>query len=75
MYMCTVHTCTCTVACVLYNEEPLLLVFFVQPNTDISAYTYERTLLMEQRHEMLKRMRLSRQESKKEVSNTSESKD
>ena len=28
-------------------------------DTDISDYTYERTLLMEQRNEMLKEMRVS----------------
>ncbi|XP_019849326.1 PREDICTED: solute carrier family 12 member 6-like isoform X2 [Amphimedon queenslandica] len=37
------------------------------PNTDISAYTYERTLVMEQRNELLKKMRLTRKESRKEI--------
>ena len=32
--------------------------FFSQSNSDISAYTYERTLMMEQRTEMLKQMRV-----------------
>ncbi|XP_077542977.1 solute carrier family 12 member kcc isoform X3 [Haemaphysalis longicornis] len=32
-------------------------------DSDISAYTYERTLMMEQRTEMLKHMRLSRRET------------
>lgn len=31
--------------------------------TDISAYTYERTLMMEQRSEMLKHLRLNRRET------------
>lgn len=39
---------------------------------DISAYTYERTLKMEQRTEMLKRMKLSRKESKREIQNVVE---
>ena len=34
---------------------------------DISEYTYERTLLMEQRHQMLREMQLSRKESKREI--------
>lgn len=34
---------------------------------DISEYTYERTLLMEQRHQMLREMHLSRKESKREI--------
>ncbi|XP_014228975.1 solute carrier family 12 member 4 isoform X3 [Trichogramma pretiosum] len=32
-------------------------------NSDISAYTYERTLLMEQRNQMLREMHLSKKES------------
>ncbi|XP_028392858.1 solute carrier family 12 member 6-like [Dendronephthya gigantea] len=36
-------------------------------DTDIEAYTYERTLVMEQRSKMLKKMRLTRKESRKEV--------
>lgn len=36
-------------------------------NQDISEYTYERTLLMEQRHQMLREMQLSRKESKREI--------
>ncbi|XP_035679422.1 solute carrier family 12 member 4-like isoform X5 [Branchiostoma floridae] len=35
--------------------------------SDISAYTYERTLMMEQRNQMLKQMHLSKRESRKEV--------
>ena len=38
-----------------------------QVDTDIEAYTYERTLVMEQRSKMLKQMRLTRKESRKEV--------
>ncbi|XP_019629351.1 PREDICTED: solute carrier family 12 member 4-like isoform X5 [Branchiostoma belcheri] len=37
--------------------------------SDISAYTYERTLMMEQRNQMLKQMHLSKRESRKEVQN------
>jgi len=38
-----------------------------QPDNDISAYTYERTLIMEQRNEMLKQMRLTQRERRGEV--------
>ena len=36
-------------------------------NSDISAYTYERTLQAEQRRQMVSKMRLSRRASKFEV--------
>lgn len=35
----------------------------VQMNSDISAYTYERTLMMEQRNQMLRELRLNKKES------------
>lgn len=34
-----------------------------QMTTDISAYTYERTLMMEQRNQMLRELRLNKKES------------
>jgi len=34
-----------------------------QPDSDISAYTYERTLLMEQRHAMLAQMKIKKKNS------------
>lgn len=34
-----------------------------QTNNDISAYTYERTLMMEQRNQMLRELRLNKKES------------
>ncbi|ELW50351.1 Solute carrier family 12 member 4 [Tupaia chinensis] len=37
-------------------------------NSDISAYTYERTLMMEQRSQMLRQMRLTKTEREREVS-------
>ena len=37
-------------------------------DSDISAYTYERTLLMEQRNQMLREMQLSKNESTRNVS-------
>lgn len=40
----------------------------LQHNSDISAYTYERTLMMEQRSQMLRQMRLSKSDREKEVS-------
>ncbi|NWI66268.1 S12A4 protein, partial [Todus mexicanus] len=36
-------------------------------NSDISAYTYERTLMMEQRSQMLRQMRLTKTEREREV--------
>uniref|UniRef100_A0A3Q3J6B1 Solute carrier family 12 member 6 n=1 Tax=Monopterus albus TaxID=43700 RepID=A0A3Q3J6B1_MONAL len=36
-------------------------------DSDISAYTYERTLMMEQRSQMLRRMRLSKSDREREV--------
>lgn len=34
-----------------------------QMGSDISAYTYERTLMMEQRNQMLRELRLNKKES------------
>ena len=39
-------------------------------DSDISEYTYERTLIMEQRNEMLKEMKVSDKRAKKMVSGT-----
>lgn len=39
-----------------------------QHDSDISAYTYERTLMMEQRSQMLRQMRLSKSDREREVS-------
>uniref|UniRef100_A0AAY4CT37 Solute carrier family 12 member 6 n=1 Tax=Denticeps clupeoides TaxID=299321 RepID=A0AAY4CT37_9TELE len=39
-------------------------------NSDISAYTYERTLMMEQRSQMLRQMRLSKSDREREVGTT-----
>lgn len=38
-----------------------------QHDNDISAFTYEKTLVMEQRSQMLKQMQLSRTEREREV--------
>lgn len=37
--------------------------FAFQMDSDISAYTYERTLMMEQRNQMLRELRLNKKES------------
>lgn len=42
-------------------------MFVLQHDSDISAYTYERTLMMEQRSQMLRQMRLSSAEREREV--------
>lgn len=38
-----------------------------QVENDISAFTYEKTLMMEQRSQMLKQMQLSKTEQEREV--------
>lgn len=43
------------------------MVVFFQPNNDISAYTHERTLIMEQRNEMLRKMRLSERQKRGDI--------
>lgn len=43
------------------------MMFPFQHDSDISAYTYERTLMMEQRSQMLRQMRLSSAERQREV--------
>ncbi len=40
---------------------------FLQHDSDISAFTYEKTLVMEQRSQLLKQMQLSRTEREREV--------
>ena len=40
----------------------------VQMDSDISAYTYERTLMMEQRNQMLKELQLNKRETNGVVS-------
>lgn len=42
---------------------------FLQFENDISAFTYEKTLVMEQRSQMLKQMQLSKNEREREVMN------
>lgn len=42
-------------------------LFPLQHDSDISAFTYEKTLVMEQRSQMLKQMHLSRTEREREV--------
>lgn len=39
-----------------------------QHDSDISAYTYEKTLVMEQRSQMLKQINLTKNEREREVS-------
>eukprot|EP00731_Ephydatia_muelleri_P026279 Em0018g379a len=39
------------------------------PDSDISAYTYERTLIMEQRNDLLTKLRLNKSEAKGDVQN------
>lgn len=48
-------------------SSSLPLLSFSQHDSDISAYTYERTLMMEQRSQMLRQMRLSKSDREREV--------
>lgn len=50
----------------LFPSEHVSLVSS-QHDSDISAYTYERTLMMEQRSQMLRQMRLSKSDREREV--------
>ena len=44
----------------MYIHETLTIL---QTDSDISAYTYERTLMMEQRNQMLRELRLNKKET------------
>lgn len=54
-----------------YKQQTNLISIFIytllsppdQMDNDISAYTYERTLMMEQRNQMLRELRLNKKES------------
>ena len=50
------------------NKNYFVCLSLSQHDSDISAYTYERTLMMEQRSQMLRQMRLSKSDREKEVS-------
>lgn len=50
------------------NNLSVFVPLRLQHNSDISAYTYERTLMMEQRSQMLRQMRLSKSDREREVS-------
>ena len=43
-------------------------------DSDISAYTYERTLMMEQRNQMLRELRLNKREQESVVSRLKDTK-
>lgn len=45
------------------NVEALIMLIILQTDSDISAYTYERTLMMEQRNQMLRELRLNKKET------------
>lgn len=50
-------------ALIFLYSNVLILNFDLQMDSDISAYTYERTLVMEQRNQMLRELRLNKKES------------
>ncbi len=62
--------CICFDGAVVIQSSVLMMmcVCVCQHNSDITAYTYERTLMMEQRSQMLRQMRLSKSDREKEVS-------
>lgn len=49
--------------CVIISVNSYFAFLFSQTNTDISAYTYERTLIMEQRNQMLRELQLNKKQS------------
>ena len=49
------------------HPAPWFLLFPPQHESDISAYTYEKTLVMEQRSQILKQMHLTKNEREREV--------
>ena len=49
------------------HPTPWFLVSPLQHESDISAYTYEKTLVMEQRSQILKQMHLTKNEREREV--------
>lgn len=60
----------CFIACFIFHAigfglttNRICISFNFQMNSDISAYTYERTLMMEQRNQMLRELRLNKKES------------
>lgn len=56
-------------ACWKQTSMIIFLLFFLtlQHDSDISAYTYEKTLVMEQRSQMLKQINLTKTEREREV--------
>lgn len=63
------QVCVCLI--IVYHLYVMFVFFSVflrlQHDSDISAFTYEKTLVMEQRSQMLKQMQLSRTEREREV--------
>ncbi len=49
------------------SDGVILVCCLSQPDTSISAYTYERTLLMEQRNQMLEQMKLTTRQKRGDV--------
>ena len=56
------------ILCDLYCRIEAEVEVVEMADSDISEYTYERTLIMEQRNEMLKEMKVSDKRAKKMVS-------
>lgn len=50
----------------LYSSVKISLLY-LQHDSDISAYTYEKTLVMEQRSQILKQINLTKTEREREV--------
>lgn len=50
------------------SNHPVSVSPVSQHDSDISAYTYEKTLVMEQRSQMLKQINLTKNEREREVS-------
>uniref|UniRef100_A0A8C2J9M6 Solute carrier family 12 member 5a n=1 Tax=Cyprinus carpio TaxID=7962 RepID=A0A8C2J9M6_CYPCA len=50
-----------------YNVYICISLLYLQHDSDISAYTYEKTLMMEQRSQILKQINLTKTEREREV--------
>uniref|UniRef100_A0A3B5KYL8 SLC12A transporter C-terminal domain-containing protein n=1 Tax=Xiphophorus couchianus TaxID=32473 RepID=A0A3B5KYL8_9TELE len=53
----------------IWIKKQNTLSFVIPHDSDISAYTYEKTLVMEQRSQMLKQINLTKTEREREVRN------
>uniref|UniRef100_A0A8C2J5I7 Solute carrier family 12 member 5a n=1 Tax=Cyprinus carpio TaxID=7962 RepID=A0A8C2J5I7_CYPCA len=56
-----------------YNVYICISLLYLQHDSDISAYTYEKTLMMEQRSQILKQINLTKTEREREIQSITDS--